>query len=437
MERAARAPRSGGAASVRAVSTPTPRHAAPPWRRPRAGEVLPADVVVDDGRGGCGPRHASRLGPTRGRRALSLLLTGALTFGIAGACATYLDLVSGLRITDVDQILGDLDRPEIPENPDDPFAEQALNILVIGTDYRGGINAAIAGEGTEFSSDTTMLVHVPGDRSRMEVISIPRDSLVEIPACPLPGGGQSAPRRSAQFNAAFAIGGGPRRDLATATACTVLTVEHNTGVRITDHVVVEMGGLVGVVDALGGVTVDLPEPVRGDEHINLDLPAGEQVLDGDQAINFLRARGGTGMGLELGSDLARIERQQVFVDAMLQEVLSQNVITDAPQLFRTVDAVLSSISTGRRLGNPMAAAGLAWSLRDVRPSHIVFTPLPVTAAPSDPNRVVWVEPQATRLWERIIAGEPPAEIVEYEAEYEAGQQADEPTGDAAAHDVTG
>ena len=353
-----------------------------------------------------------------------MVLTSALAFGIAGGCAAYLDLRSGLRVSDVDALLRDLDRAEFPENPDDPFADQALNILVMGTDYRGGGNAAIAGEGHEFHSDSTMLVHVAGDRSRVEVIAIPRDSLVDIPACPLPGGGMSRPRRGAMFNSAFTIGGGPGRDITGAAACTILTVEHNTGVPITDHVVVMMDGLVGVVDALGGVTVDLPEPVRGDHHVDLDLPAGEQVLDGHQAINFLRARGGTGMGLEIVSDLARIERQQFFVDAMLAEILGQNLITDAPALFRMTDAVLSSISTGRRLASPTSAAGLAWSLRDVRPSHIVFTPLPITEAPQDRNRVVWVQPQAAQLWERIAAGRPPAELAEYEPDSQAGDGED-------------
>lgn len=372
---------------------------------------------------------------SRTRRIVAMVLTGAFAFGTAGACAAYADLFSGFQISDVDALLAGTDRPDIPVDPDDPFADEPLNILVMGTDYRGAGNEIFAGEGNEFASDTTMLVHVPGDRSWVEVVSIPRDSLVDIPACPLPGGGQTQPRRNTMFNAAFAIGGGPARDITGAAACTILTVEHNTGVRITDHLVVKMNGMVDVVDAIGGVPVDLPEPVRGDRHVHLDLPAGEQVLDGDQAINFLRARGGRGMGLELGSDLARIERQQFLVDAMLAEILSQNLVTDSVQLFRMVDAVLSSISTGRRLGNPMAAAGLAWNLRGIRPSHVVFTPLPIADAPHDPNRVIWVQPQANQLWERIAAGKPPEEIVEYEAALEA-EQTGQDDGDAAGSEST-
>ncbi|GAB2457379.1 LCP family protein [Xylanimonas ulmi] len=368
------------------------------------------------------------------RRVLGLALTSALTFAVAGGCAVYLDLRASLEVSDVDALLAD--RDDRPALPDDPFTGQPLNILVMGTDYRGAGNDALAGAGNEFHSDTTLLVHVASDRSRVEVVSIPRDSLVDIPACPLPGGGESRPQRG-MFNSAFSLGGGGERDLTTAAACAILTVEHLTGVRVTDHIVVMMNGVVDVVDALGGVRMCLPEPVRGNRYINLDLPAGEQVLDGDQSINFLRARGGRGMGLELGSDLARIERQQTFVEAMLREVLRQNVITDAPRLLRTVEAVLASISTGRGLASPTSLAGLAWSLRDLDPAHIVFTPLPVTAAPSDPNRVVWITREADVIWARMIADEPPPQLVAPEPPPAADDAADdgatgEPGADAPA-----
>ena len=175
--------------------------------------------------------------------------------------------------------------------------------------------------------------------------------------------------------------------------------------RVTDHVVVEMTGVIGVVDAIGGVRMCLPEAVRG-ERVDLDLPKGEQRLDGYTAINFLRARKGEGMGLEVGSDLKRIERQQAFFDATMREILSQNVITDSPRLYRMVREILGAISTSPDLASPTALAGLAWSIRDIDPAQIVFTSVPVAAAPSDPNRVVWTS-EADAIWERIRADEPP------------------------------
>ncbi|QAY70379.1 LCP family protein [Xylanimonas protaetiae] len=401
----------------------SPRHAAAPRARRAARRAEPP-------RSRRQPRHAQRLRTHRVARGLGMALTSVLAFSLAAGCAVYLDLVSGLQVSDVDSLLaGRDDRPTVPADPDDPFAGSALNILVMGTDYRGDGNAEIAGEGNEFHSDTTLLVHVAGDREHVEVVSIPRDSLVDIPACPLPDGGQSRPRNNAMFNSAFAIGGGPGRDLTGAAACTILTVEHNTGVRITDHVVVMMNGVIGVVDAIGGVPMYLPEAVRGDRYVNLDLPAGDVRLDGDQSINFLRARGGRGMGLELGSDLARITRQQAFIDAMLREILGQNLITSTPQLFRLAEAVLASVSPGRGLARPAEVAGLAWSLRHLDPAALVFTSLPLTAAPSDPNRVVWVRREADVIWQRIIAGERPPELV---AAQEAEQHPDEAAYEAEA-----
>ncbi|PZR55523.1 LytR family transcriptional regulator [Xylanimonas oleitrophica] len=335
-----------------------------------------------------------------------MVLTAVLAFAGTGAVAAYLDFKDDIDVSDVDALLG-TDRATPSRDPDDPFSGRALNILVMGTDYRGEGNDALAGDGDEFHSDTTLLVHVAGDRSRMEIVSIPRDSLVDIPACPLPGGGQSSPRRNAMFNSAFAIGGGPSKDVTGAAACTIRTVETLTGVPITDHVVVKMNGVIGVVDAIGGVPMCLPEPVKGNNHVDLDLPAGEVRLDGYQSINFLRARKGRGMGLELGSDLARIQRQQSFVDAMVREILAQNVITDSPRLYRLVQAVLKSISTNPGLADPAALAGLAWSVRGIDPADIVFTSLPVVNAPRDPNRVVWVERETDKIWERIAADQPP------------------------------
>lgn len=384
------------------------------------------------------PRHTTSLVSHGALRTVALVATGLVALVGVGAVATFLDLRAQIGVSDVDALLGDGDRP--PEvaaghDPSDPFAGRALNILVMGTDFRDDANAEIAGEGDEFHSDTTMLVHVSGDRSRIEAVSIPRDSLVDIPSCPLPGGGETSPRSGAMFNTSFTLGGGPDKDVTGAAACTIRTVEALTGVRVTDHVVVEMTGVIGVVDAIGGVTMCLPEPVRG-ERVDLDLPQGEQKLDGYTAINFLRARKGEGMGLEAGSDLKRIERQQAFFDATMREILSQNVITDSPRLYRMVRQVLGAISTGPDLASPTALAGLAWSIRDIDPAQIVFTSVPVAAAPGDPNRVVWTS-EAEEIWERIQADEAPPGPEADDEPGSAGEDEGAEQGDGPADAVDG
>ncbi len=353
-----------------------------------------------------GPHHARSLRSHKALRIVGMVATGSLVLAGTAATAMYVDFQSTLDVSDVSGLVVGAS-PEPPRDPDDPFAGKALNILVMGTDYRDAENAAIAGEEEGMRSDTTFVVHVSGDRTRMEVVSIPRDSLVDIPSCNLSDGSTSKPRKDTMFNEAFQIGAGQDDDLVGAAACTITTVQSITGLTITDHVVLKMNGVVGVVNAIGGVTMCLPEPMKENPRYGtLDLPAGQTTLSGDQAISFLRARHGTGMGLEMGSDLSRIPRQQAFIDSMLREVLSKNLITNAPELYSMIKAVLSSVSASPSLAGLDSLAGLAFSLKDIDTNEIVFTELPVIDAPTNKNRVVWTK-DAQAIWDRMAADEPP------------------------------
>ncbi len=384
-----------------------------------------------------GPHHARALRSHRVLRAVSLVLTGALVFVAVAAGAVYLDFKSKITVSDVSDLVVGGPAQEEAKDPDDPFAGKALNILVMGTDYRDAENAALAGEAEGMRSDTTFIVHVSGDRTRMEVVSIPRDSLVDVPACNLPDGTMSSPQRNVMFNSAFEIGSGGVDDIDHAAACTITAVLALTGVPVTNHVVVKMSGVIGVVDAIGGVTMCFPEDVVGGKNSpELYIPAGEQKLDGTTSISFLRARKGQGMGLEMGSDLARIARQQAFIDSALREVLSKNVVTNSPQLYGLIEAVLSSISADPTLADPTALAGLAYSLRGIDTSRIAFTELPVVTASSDANRVEWTS-AADEIWERMI-NDTPAPGQETEADPRddgtapADGTTDPATGDTAA-----
>ena len=157
-----------------------------------------------------GPQHARTLRPSVAR-VPALVLTGVLTLLASGAAAVYLDLRAQIDVSDVSGLVVATPRAgATTAPPDDPFAGDAMNILVMGTDLRDTENAALAGEADGMRSDTTMLVHVAGDRTWAEVVSIPRDSLVDVPECALPGGGRSTPR-TAMFNEAFSIGAGTER----------------------------------------------------------------------------------------------------------------------------------------------------------------------------------------------------------------------------------
>ena len=230
----------------------------------------------------------------------------------------------------MDQYLG-TQRPTPSASPDplvDGFAGRPLNILVMGIDARDGDNANFAGQFPGQRSDSTFLVHLSADRSRVDIVSVPRDSLVKIPACKLKDGSETAPRPFEMFNAAFDIGSGPDLDLTTAAACTRKTFEQDTGVRTDEHVVIKMDGVRDVIDTLGGVPFCLPEAMDSPK-ARFKASAGKHVFTGQQAIGFLRSRTGTGNGLEIGSDLGRLDRQHQFLVALTNKVHSTNLLCEA------------------------------------------------------------------------------------------------------------
>lgn len=351
------------------------------------------------------PRHARTTAAPP--RAPFLVLTAVLTAVASAATAMYLDLDAQMEVsTAQDLVLVTAPPAPSPTAPGDPYAGRAMNIVLMGTDIRDAENAALAGEADGMRSDSTMLVHVSGDRTWVEVVSIPRDSLVDVPECRLPDGSTSRAQYT-MFNEAFSIGAGDEQSFDHAAACTIGTIMALTGVPVTNHVVVRMTGVIDVVQALDGVRMCLPEPVDEDPRFgDLHLPAGEQRLDGFQAIGFLRVRKGTGMGLELGSDLARIARQQALVQSVLRELLGKDVLGDADELYRVVRAGLGAVRPDPDLGDPLRLAAFGYSLRGLDRSRIVFTDLPVTEAPTDRYRVVWTS-AADEIWQRLAADVPP------------------------------
>ncbi|HEY0119741.1 MAG TPA: LCP family protein, partial [Cellulomonas sp.] len=225
-------------------------------------------------------------------------------------------------------------------------------------------------------------------------------------SCTLADGTTTPPHHSRMINHAFTVGGGPDEDVATAAACLRRTVELNTGVRTDEHLVVDMAGVQDMIDLLGGVPMDLPEAMDSPE-AGLHVAGGPQVFDGRTTLAFIRARKGTGNGLELGSDLARITRQQQLLGALVTTVQSQSLLRDAPMLLSVLDTASRSLSVSDGLADVTSLAGLAMGLRNLEPGRLVTTTVPVAEAPSNRNRVVW-SADAAELWARIAADEPPA-----------------------------
>lgn len=352
-------------------------------------------------------RHARRQRSRVVLRTITLTVVGVLAFVGAGAAATYARMQGNIATVNIDDLVADPQPTEptvdptpsaTPTIPSDPNAGQAINILLIGSDSRDGDNAWDSGEACN-CSDTTIVLHISADRSRAELVSIPRDSLVDIPSCVMTNGETSPPQNDKMFNAAYSTGFEYGGDIASAAACTWRTVEANTGVHLTDYVVIDFTGFRRMVDTLGGVPICVPKDMKSEKADLEFLEAGWHTLDGRQALGFARARTGTGLN---GSDINRIGNQQRLLSAMANTAMEKNILTDFPQLLSFLDAVTSSLTTDMSL---MDTAGLAYNMRSIGLGNITFTTTPWAEAPQDKNRVVWTK-AATELWQRIAADQP-------------------------------
>lgn len=331
-------------------------------------------------------------------RGVALGVTTVLAFGISGAAAVAARMTGNVNELDLGGLIDAAPTPTKAPDPSDARAGQPVNILVLGSDQRDGVNAEIGGEEEGMRSDTTILVHVSADRTRVEMVSLPRDSLVDIPSCTLSNGKTTRAQNHVMINKAFSIGWDYGGDLASAAACTLNTVQSNTGVPITDVVVVDFAGFQNMITAIGGVPMCFEED-HYDEYTGLDVKAGPQVLDGVTALQYARARHGTGFD---GSDTMRAGRQQELVARVANEVLSKNLLTEGTQLLQFLSAATQSLTTSLSIGD---LTGLAFSLRGIERANIAFMTVPWTPARSDPNRVEWTS-DADELFANIAADVP-------------------------------
>ncbi len=317
-------------------------------------------------------RHARNHRRGRILQSVALVTVALLAFGGTAAYSVYLKLNGNIDYVDVSGLLGPPGRrSRPPRRARTPNAGKAVNILLLGSDSREGENGAIGGRvAGGMRSDTSIVMHISADRSRVEMVSIPRDSLVAIPSCRTTNGDTSASSR-AMFNEAFARGGWDKGglDLASAAACTWRTVEATTGVTIHDFVLVDFAGFQTMVDAIGGVDMCIPTDMD-DKKARLHIEAGNRHLDGKTALAYARSRHSQAGD---GSDIARIGNQQRLLAAMASQTLSKNVLTDWTDLLGLLNAATKSVTTSMSTSD---LAGLAYSARGIRTGNITFMTIP-------------------------------------------------------------
>ncbi|MEO6411795.1 MAG: LCP family protein [Pedococcus sp.] len=186
-----------------------------------------------------------------------------------------------------------------------PADSKGFNYLLVGSDSREGLSAAqrkeyATGKAAGRRTDSIILVHVPQGGGKPALISIPRDSYV-----PIPGHGSN------KINAAFAFGG---------PNLLVQTVEQVTDLHVDGYVEIGFAGFASVVDSVGGVDICVPFTMN-DKKAGINLKKGCQVLDGKNALGYVRARYSDPRG-----DIGRAERQRQFLAAIMKKAATPSTV---------------------------------------------------------------------------------------------------------------
>ncbi|MEU9185916.1 LCP family protein [Streptomyces sp. NPDC048484] len=331
-------------------------------------------------------RATGRRRKPQSKRRKGLLITawsaaGVLVLGGTGLGYMYFDLNDNIKSVDINQALG-ADRPLNVDNG-------SQDILVLGSDTRSGSNKKLGGGADDGSarSDTAMIVHVYEGHKKASVVSIPRDTLVPRPGCTDGEGVTHDAASLAMFNSAYSTGG---------AACAVKTVESMTGIRMDHYVEVDFSGFQKLIDDLGGVEVTTGKDIT-DKESHLDLKAGTHRLTGEQSLGLVRTRHGVGDG----SDLGRIQLQQAFIKALVEQVKDVGVLTSPKKLYDLADTATRTVTTDSDLASVKDLASFAGGLKGISSSKMNMVTMPVQYDPADGNRVLLQKDKAESVWDAL------------------------------------
>ena len=314
------------------------------------------------------------------------ILAGAVALALVGgslfAYVKYREVWDSIKRVDVS---GDL--RQIKQPPTDPHA---INILLIGSDSRAGVNGNIGGRVgiAGQRSDTVMVAHIaPGAHSAV-VLSFPRDSVVPVLSCTAEPGtsGQTAnPGQVEQINSTFANGG---------PGCLWKTIEETTHIHVNDFVELTFIGFEKVINDLGGVNVCLPAAVN-DPKSGLDLSAGRHHIYGSQALAFWRTREDLGEG----SDLQRIQRDQFLMASLLQGIERSGLLTSTSKVSSVIGDVARAMTTDSGL-TQSSMLRIAEGMRGLTSKSVQFIEVPTMTYSGNVNWVQWTS-QAPQLFAAV------------------------------------
>ena len=379
------APDMGGPGSGREHGAPGGAPADEPAPTP---DEVAGPAAGDAAAGAAGPAQAGHH-PGRKKKILAWTAGGfavVVLLALGGAYAVYRHLNGNIHQLDIS---GELGSQPVDTHP------QAENIMIIGSDTRNGQGPGFGQNLNTDQSDTLMIMHVAADRKWVNVMSIPRDSWVNIPACKMGNGHTSAPT-TFKINEAFALGNLDGNHTALGVACTIKTLEQDTGIHIDHFVSINFQGFRDMVNALGGVEECNTTAIK-DPKSRLYLKPGHHLLHGLGALSYVRAR----YTLGDGSDLERIGRQQAFMSSLVERVKSKRLNPIA--IYNFLNAATKSITIDSQLGGIHGLYDLAMSVRNLPASQVTFFTLPTyprqMVVPTDVANVMWTQPVDSTIFQ--------------------------------------
>ncbi len=324
---------------------------------------------------------------------------------LAGSVGLLLLLVVGAGAWVFFHLSGNIHHSALYLGPGSPGTEQRnsagqspMNILVIGSDTReSAADCAIGGDcGPGANADVQMLVHLSAGRTNATVMSIPRDTVVDVPQCTDPKTGHVYPAMYRTQITSSLQNGGP--------GCTVAAVHALTGITVDHFLLVDFAGVVSMSDAVGGVGVCVDNNVY-DPYSHLKLAKGSHTLKGLAALEFLRTRHGFGDG----GDLGRAAAQHVFLSAMVQKLKNAGTLTDPVGLYNLADAATKALTVDDGLAGLTNLTSLATQLGDVPTDRITFITMPTVPYPANPD---WLSPalEAPAVFRAIAADRPVTDL---------------------------
>ncbi|MDN3294495.1 LCP family protein [Streptomyces ficellus] len=326
--------------------------------------------------------------PGKGRRTVTVAAWSAAGLVLVGGCGVgyaYFALNGNIDAVDINAQLRDDDRPQNVDNG-------SLDILVLGSDSRSGANGEYGRDEGAARSDTAMILHVYEGHKKASVVSVPRDTIIERPDCTDKTGARVPGQRKAMFNTAYEVGG---------PACAVKTVETMSGIRMDHYIEVDFTGFKKLIDQLGGVRITTTKAIN-DNSSHLDLAAGTHTLTGEQALGLVRTRKGVGDG----SDLGRIQLQQAFMKAFIEQAKSVGVFTSPTKLWDLANTATKAIRPDSELDSVKELADFAGGLKQLGADDVHMITLPVQYDPADLNRVVPLQAQSQQVWTALKADRP-------------------------------